>query len=293
MNRTPHQHVANPTAFGIAWRAFIIVVLFCFLGVVVGCRTATFEKKTDLEGETIDMKLKTRALASKGTFEGVQLDEHTRLGGAKVKSDGEAMLKAIVPMLQAWTGMMLGMAELRIPPPPQIIVVTQVVERAVEAPVPDPDPDDPAQPLAPGTGDWQSEETVLELPDADWMLSYDVRGLVDDPGKSNGGRDCEHMFGDIRGDGFERIMLMNMCDDGHERGLRVYFNGAEHDMADVLNGLAVVEVSRFGDRLVIKINGRTLADKSPGGTPERFWVGGGNESGRDFDGEWRNLEVSF
>ena len=183
-------------------------------------------------------------------------------------------------------------------------ILKNVGDTAANPPRPPSDPDlspivaparGPSAAPDPVPTDWISTPREIDLPSGDWFAQYEVRGLVPNPGHPEGRSDCEHLFGDLRGAGFERVLLANMCNDDQPRQLRVIVEDAdgkrEFNLDRPADGFASVAWEFITGRIAISINGRQWIDEPLTGNPETLVVGGGNPRDRSFAGQWRNLET--
>jgi len=152
---------------------------------------------------------------------------------------------------------------------------------------------------APNDAVWHSEPRDVALPAGDWLVRFDIDGIEAEPKSPDGRSDCEHFFADIRGDGFDRVLLANMCNeksDGshHARGLRVIVDDGEKRMFDhdrPASGAARISIERSAERLLVSLDSLLWLDAHLNGDPTSIVIGGGKERDRSFRGRWRNLLI--
>ncbi len=126
-----------------------------------------------------------------------------------------------------------------------------------------------------------------------WRLSFDVRGLVAEPGRVNG--HLEHIYCDVRGDKFERLLLFNA---GEGRDMRCLYEGWPADFKSWKHGRdlpppgqAHFDVEIHAGRCRVLVDGKVWCDFACHGEPRRARVGGGYDRVRDADVEVRNVVV--
>jgi len=167
---------------------------------------------------------------------------------------------------------------------------------AVVDPLPDID-------LSPGTGPvapqaWTKEPLTVQLPASNWVVEYEVNGLRRDPGRADNGG-LEHVFGELKGDGFDRVWIMNMGEGRRMRGFvddegnsyKTWRNGK--DLKQPSDETAVVVWTWDGSRIAVAIDGKVWFAAPLTGRPRTLMVGGTQARGRSFDGHWRNLILEF
>ena len=249
-----------------------LLALLCVV-VAMSCSSCSSTHVRTAEGA----EYQSRVLLLKRHIKEAQLGPGNVLTGYK----GESQAEQLAQMLDVFSRYAVGMAEIQARPLPAPVQAVPVAPAVVP---------DPAPVLVPEPG--QSEPLDVDLPAGDWAVRFEVRGLVKEPGPAGDGK-AEHIFADLRGAGFRRVLLMNM--DGN-RELRAYIDppGDEINQPEPEGGQAVVIIERVGERLTVEIGGESWVDRVLTGTPRLLVVGGTKEDARRvFKGDWRGLQTIF
>lgn len=270
----------------------IIICLLIFAVTMSGCSSVKI--RTAAGDEATSKQFLTKRGIQKATLGSAAIE------GYKAQGEGDKLVSALAPIMQMYSQMAIGLATARSPQLDEAQVRAIIADMLVSSPAPVPVapvvvpappvvvPADPAPVLDPQA--WQSEPLDVDLPAGDWAVRFEVRGLVKEPGPAGDGK-AEHIFADLRGAGFRRVLLMNM--DGN-RELRAYIDppGDEINHPEPDGGQAVVIIERVGERLTVEIGGESWVDRVLTGTPRLLVVGGTKEDARRvFKGDWRGLEV--